>query len=139
MGGIRHQAGRPPDQLYSLPPLVNWCFQRDPQVVVGDGVVFAAMATAAVSSVPETSGPRAQIQDRQQRHRSIQAQVPSSSPGPLASQDQNLTLSSAAGEGLKETEKEITTPTPAPATAPPAKGMPSNCSESDFVRMSYRS
>src|SRR5512139_1358520 len=35
------------DELYELPPLPNWCFQRDPQVVIGDGVVFAAMATTA--------------------------------------------------------------------------------------------
>lgn len=33
--------------LFELPPLPNWCFQRDPQVVLGDGVVFSAMATAA--------------------------------------------------------------------------------------------
>jgi arginine deiminase len=33
--------------LFRLPPLPNWCFQRDPQVVLGDGVVFSAMATAA--------------------------------------------------------------------------------------------
>ncbi len=33
--------------LYSVAPLANWCFQRDPQVVLGKGVVFAAMATPA--------------------------------------------------------------------------------------------
>jgi arginine deiminase len=33
--------------LFQLAPLPNWCFQRDPQVVVGDGVIFSAMATAA--------------------------------------------------------------------------------------------
>ena len=33
--------------LFALTPLPNWCFQRDPQVVLGDGVVFGAMATAA--------------------------------------------------------------------------------------------
>ena len=33
--------------LFRLAPLPNWCFQRDPQVVLGDGVVFSAMATAA--------------------------------------------------------------------------------------------
>ena len=33
--------------LFQLAPLPNWCFQRDPQVVLGDGVVFSAMATAA--------------------------------------------------------------------------------------------
>jgi arginine deiminase len=35
------------EDLFELPPLPNWCFQRDPQVVLGDGVVFSAMATAA--------------------------------------------------------------------------------------------
>lgn len=33
--------------LYSVTPLVNWCFQRDPQVVAYDGVIFSAMATPA--------------------------------------------------------------------------------------------
>jgi arginine deiminase len=33
--------------LFRLAPLPNWCFQRDPQVVLGDGVIFSAMATAA--------------------------------------------------------------------------------------------
>jgi len=35
------------NDLFQLAPLPNWCFQRDPQVVVGDGVIFGAMATAA--------------------------------------------------------------------------------------------
>jgi arginine deiminase len=35
------------EDLFQLAPLPNWCFQRDPQVVLGDGIVFAAMATAA--------------------------------------------------------------------------------------------
>ena len=35
------------DALFELPPLPNWCFQRDPQVVLGDGVVFASMAAPA--------------------------------------------------------------------------------------------
>jgi arginine deiminase len=35
------------EDLFRLPPLPNWCFQRDPQIVLGDGVVFSAMATAA--------------------------------------------------------------------------------------------
>jgi arginine deiminase len=33
--------------LFHLPPLPNWCFQRDPQVIIGSGVVFGAMATEA--------------------------------------------------------------------------------------------
>ena len=33
--------------LFEIPPLPNWCFQRDPQIVIGDGVVFASMASAA--------------------------------------------------------------------------------------------
>lgn len=35
------------NELFELPPLPNWCFQRDPQMVVGDGVIVASMATAA--------------------------------------------------------------------------------------------
>lgn len=35
------------DSLYELPPLPNWCFQRDPQVVIGSGVAFASMAAPA--------------------------------------------------------------------------------------------
>ncbi len=33
--------------LFQLTPLPNWCFQRDPQVIMGDGVIFSAMATSA--------------------------------------------------------------------------------------------
>jgi len=33
--------------LYDLAPLANWCFQRDPQVVLGDGVVFGSMFAGA--------------------------------------------------------------------------------------------
>ena len=33
--------------LFEIPPLPNWCFQRDPQIVLGSGVVFSAMASAA--------------------------------------------------------------------------------------------
>ena len=33
--------------LFRLAPLPNWCFQRDPQVILGNGVVFSAMATPA--------------------------------------------------------------------------------------------
>jgi len=33
--------------LFSVAPLPNWCFQRDPQIVVGHGVVFGSMASAA--------------------------------------------------------------------------------------------
>ncbi len=39
--------GGDPVDLFELAPLPNWCFQRDPQVVLGDGVVFGAMATRA--------------------------------------------------------------------------------------------
>ncbi len=35
------------EDLFRLAPLPNWCFQRDPQIVFGDGVVYSAMATAA--------------------------------------------------------------------------------------------
>jgi arginine deiminase len=33
--------------LFEVVPLPNWCFQRDPQVVLGRGVVFASMAAQA--------------------------------------------------------------------------------------------
>jgi arginine deiminase len=33
--------------LFEIPPLPNWCFQRDPQIVLGRGVVFASMASPA--------------------------------------------------------------------------------------------
>ncbi len=33
--------------LFEVPPLPNWCFQRDPQIVFGSGVIFGAMAWAA--------------------------------------------------------------------------------------------
>jgi len=33
--------------LFEIPPLPNWCFQRDPQIVIGHGVAFASMASAA--------------------------------------------------------------------------------------------
>jgi arginine deiminase len=35
------------DELYTIPPLPNWCFQRDPQIVLGDGVLFCSMAAPA--------------------------------------------------------------------------------------------
>jgi len=35
------------EDLYALPPVPNWCFQRDPQVIIGEGAVMAAMATPA--------------------------------------------------------------------------------------------
>ena len=35
------------EDLFRLAPLPNWCFQRDPQVIVGNGVISGAMATAA--------------------------------------------------------------------------------------------
>lgn len=36
-----------PGDLWSIAPLPNWCFQRDPQIVLGDGVVFCSMAAPA--------------------------------------------------------------------------------------------
>jgi arginine deiminase len=33
--------------LFEIPPLPNWCFQRDPQIVIGAGVVFSSMTSAA--------------------------------------------------------------------------------------------
>jgi arginine deiminase len=37
------------DELFEILPIPNWCFQRDPQVVLGDGVALSAMATATRS------------------------------------------------------------------------------------------
>ena len=37
------------EDLFEILPAPNWCFQRDPQVIVGDGVIFSAMATATRS------------------------------------------------------------------------------------------
>jgi arginine deiminase len=31
--------------LFEILPTPNWCFQRDPQIIVGDGVIFSSMAT----------------------------------------------------------------------------------------------
>lgn len=48
--GIRVEPGTPgidPGQLFWLPPLANWCFQRDPQVVLHSGVVYCAMSSPA--------------------------------------------------------------------------------------------
>lgn len=33
--------------LFEIPPIPNWCFQRDPQIILGGGVIFSAMATPA--------------------------------------------------------------------------------------------
>jgi arginine deiminase len=40
-------AGIEVEDLFELPPLPNWCFQRDPQVILGDGVIFSSMAAPA--------------------------------------------------------------------------------------------
>lgn len=49
--GIRRAAAEraavEPTALFSIPPLPNWCFQRDPQAVVGEAVVIASMAAPA--------------------------------------------------------------------------------------------
>jgi arginine deiminase len=39
--------GIEPDEPFALAPLPNWCFQRDPQVVLHDGVIFCSMAAPA--------------------------------------------------------------------------------------------
>ena len=48
VGGVRYRAtadSLSTEDLFDVYPAPNWCFQRDPQVVVGDGVIFSAMAT----------------------------------------------------------------------------------------------
>jgi len=51
VGGVRLPPGAAQvldiSDLFEIPPLPNWCFQRDPQIVIGPGVVFASMASAA--------------------------------------------------------------------------------------------
>ncbi|HSB36671.1 MAG TPA: arginine deiminase family protein [Thermoanaerobaculia bacterium] len=44
------------DSLFHLAPLPNWCFQRDPAIVVGDKVIRASMATPARLREPLLSG-----------------------------------------------------------------------------------
>jgi len=46
--GVRaERTGVEVDELFVVPPLPNWCFQRDPQVLLGNGVIFGAMAAPA--------------------------------------------------------------------------------------------
>ncbi len=50
VGGLRTSPDHPDldhNELFQVPPLPNWCFQRDPQFTVGDGVIFSDMATPA--------------------------------------------------------------------------------------------
>ncbi len=50
VSGLRYHGSEPSldsDQLFIIPPLPNWCFQRDPQMVLGHGVVICSMATPA--------------------------------------------------------------------------------------------
>ncbi len=35
------------DDLFEIAPAPNWCFQRDPQIILGEGVLFSSMATEA--------------------------------------------------------------------------------------------
>ncbi len=34
-------------QIFEIVPLPNWCFQRDPQITIGDGIVISSMTTPA--------------------------------------------------------------------------------------------
>ena len=51
-----HEAADSASDLYWLPPIPNYFFQRDPLVVVGDRVVRGSMATAARAREPLLSG-----------------------------------------------------------------------------------
>lgn len=42
-----HHSDWTTDDLFEIPPLPNWCFQRDPQVVLGGSVIISSMATPA--------------------------------------------------------------------------------------------
>ncbi|MEO0421585.1 MAG: arginine deiminase family protein [Pseudomonadota bacterium] len=37
------------EDLFEIMPVPNWCFQRDPQFVIGDSVLFSSMATRSRS------------------------------------------------------------------------------------------
>jgi len=50
------EAAQSTSELYWLPPLPNYFFQRDPLVVVGDRAILGAMATAARLREPLLSG-----------------------------------------------------------------------------------
>ncbi len=47
--GVRHEvhSGTEVDELFEIPPIPNLCFQRDPQVVIGENIAIASMATPA--------------------------------------------------------------------------------------------
>jgi len=48
--GVRREppyAGNDVDELFEIPPVPNLCFQRDPQIVLGNEVLIASMATPA--------------------------------------------------------------------------------------------
>ena len=50
VSGVRQEAvgaGIEVEELYEIPPLPNWCFQRDPQVILGSGVLLCSMAAPA--------------------------------------------------------------------------------------------
>lgn len=50
IAGLRKEENLPGievEDLYTIPPLPNYCFQRDTQIVLGAGVIFAAMAAPA--------------------------------------------------------------------------------------------
>lgn len=50
VGGLRMRpdtAAFDRDELFEIPPVPNLCFQRDPQMIIGDGVIFSSMATPA--------------------------------------------------------------------------------------------
>lgn len=56
--GVRTASVRPGERLrhfYSLPPVPNYFFQRDPQVVIGDRVLVSSMATKARRREPYLS------------------------------------------------------------------------------------
>jgi arginine deiminase len=42
-----HAAGVEVEDLYEVPPLPNWCFQRDPQIILGREVILPSMAAPA--------------------------------------------------------------------------------------------
>ena len=37
------------EDIFQIAPIPNWCFQRDPQVILGDGVIFSCLGNSSDS------------------------------------------------------------------------------------------
>lgn len=52
VGGVFNEATRKSSTAWQLPPVPNLFFSRDPQIILGDGVVISSMATEARQREP---------------------------------------------------------------------------------------